>query len=90
MLQTRAETDRSGRVRIAVEMQREGLIDEKTAVLRVGTVVILHPMMTPRQRLHQSQKCRLPGAAVGRCHAADAEEWAARGGDPGPPGDEPG
>jgi pyruvate,orthophosphate dikinase len=87
MLQTRAgKRTGAAAVRIAVEMQREGLIDEKTAVLRVQPEQLdqlLHPMIDPKAKVTPVAKGlpASPGAAVGRVvfTAADAEEWAARG-----------
>jgi pyruvate,orthophosphate dikinase len=87
MLQTRAgKRTGAAAVRIAVEMQQEGLIDEKTAVLRVQPEQLdqlLHPMIDPKAKVTPVAKGlpASPGAAVGRVvfTAADAEEWAARG-----------
>ncbi len=87
MLQTRAGK-RTGvaAVRIAVEMVEEGLIDEKTAVLRVDPHQLdqlLHPMIDPKAKVTVLARGlpASPGAAVGRIvfTADDAEEWAARG-----------
>jgi pyruvate,orthophosphate dikinase len=72
MLQTRAGK-RTGRaaVRIAVDMVDEGLIDEKTAVLRVDPdqlEQLLHPMLDPKVKDKPITKGlpASPGAASGR------------------------
>jgi pyruvate,orthophosphate dikinase len=72
MLQTRAGK-RTGRaaVRIAVDMVEEGLIDEKTAVLRVDPdqlEQLLHPMLDPGVKEEPIAKGlpASPGAASGR------------------------
>lgn len=87
MLQTR-NGKRTGpaAVRIAVEMVREGLIDEKTAVLRVEPEQLdqlLHPMIDPKIKVNKIAKGlpASPGAAVGQVvfTAEDAEKWAASG-----------
>ncbi|MGI5853085.1 MAG: pyruvate, phosphate dikinase [Bacillota bacterium] len=86
MLQTR-NGKRTGpaAVRIAVEMVKEGLIDEKTAVMRVEPEQLnqlLHPRIDPSAKLNKLTKGlpASPGAAVGKVvfNAADAEAWAAR------------
>ncbi|NLZ44907.1 MAG: pyruvate, phosphate dikinase, partial [Clostridia bacterium] len=72
MLQTRAgKRTGAAAVRIAVEMQKEGLIDEKTAVLRVQPEQLdqlLHPMIDPKVKVTPVAKGlpASPGAAVGR------------------------
>ena len=89
MLQTRnGKRTAEAAVRIAVEMEEEGLIDKKTAVLRVAPSALdqlLHPMFDPK-----ADKITLakglpasPGAATGKIvfHADDAEDWAAKGED---------
>ncbi|MEA4882094.1 MAG: pyruvate, phosphate dikinase [Clostridia bacterium] len=87
MLQTRTGK-RTGpaAVRIAVELVKEGLIDEKTAVLRVPPAhldQLLHPMIDPKAKVQVIGKGlpASPGAAVGRIvfTAEAAEEWASRG-----------
>ena len=87
MLQTRTGK-RTGpaAVRMAVEMVGEGLIDEKTAVMRVQPSALdqlLHPMIDPKAKVEVLAKGlpASPGAAVGRVvfTAEAAEEWAARG-----------
>lgn len=87
MLQTRSgKRTAAAAVRIAVEMAKEGLIDEKTAVLRVDPIQLdhlLHPMMDPKFKGEPiaTGLPASPGAAVGRVvfTAQDAEEWAERG-----------
>lgn len=89
MLQTRSgKRTGSAMVKMAIDMLQEGLIDEKTAVLRVEPERIdelLHPVFD-RDSL---QKAKMfaeglpasPGAACGRVvfFADVAEEWAERG-----------
>ncbi|HBG44813.1 MAG TPA: pyruvate, phosphate dikinase, partial [Firmicutes bacterium] len=84
MLQTR-NGKRTGpaAVHIAVEMVGEGLIDEKTAVMRVDPEQLnqlLHPRIDPNAKLDKLTKGlpASPGAAVGKVvfNAADAEKWA--------------
>ena len=86
MLQTR-NGKRTGpaAVRIAVEMVGEGLIDEKTAVMRVDPEQLnqlLHPRIDPDAKLNKLTKGlpASPGAAVGKVvfNAADAQAWAER------------
>jgi pyruvate,orthophosphate dikinase len=87
MLQTRSGK-RTGQaaVKIAVDMVREGLIDERTALLRVpaGDLdQLLHKMVDPKAEvkvLTQGINAS-PGAAVGRVvfTPQEAEQWAARG-----------
>ncbi len=87
MLQTR-NGKRTGpaAVKVAVDMAREGLIDEPTAVLRVpaGDLdQLLHKMIDPKgavKVLTQGINAS-PGAAVGRVvfTPKEAEEWAAKG-----------
>ncbi len=87
MLQTRnGKRTAAAAVRIAVEMVEEGLIDKRTAIMRVKPEQLdqlLHPMFDPdavtnviAQGLPAS-----PGAASGRIvfHAEDAEEWVEKG-----------
>ncbi len=89
MLQCRAGK-RTGRaaVRMAVEMRDEGLIDERTAVLRVAPaqlVELLLPRLDPKAEEATRPIARGlpagPGGAVGRAvfTAKAAVEWAARG-----------
>ena len=87
MLQTRnGKRTAAAAVRIAVEMVEEGLIDKKTAVMRVGPEQLdqlLHPMFDPKADKNVIAKGlpASPGAATGRIvfHADDAEEWHAKG-----------
>jgi pyruvate,orthophosphate dikinase len=87
MLQTRGGK-RTGRamVRIAVDMVREGAIDQREAVLRIepGKLdELLHPTIVDEDRPEALAKGlpASPGAAIGKIvfTAADAEEWADRG-----------
>ena len=87
MLQTR-NGKRTGpaAVKIAVEMAREGLIDEKTAVKRVpaGDLdQLLHKMIDPKAKLNVLAQGidASPGAASGVVvfTPQEAEEWAAKG-----------
>ena len=75
-------------VRMAVDMLDEGLIDERTAVLRVAPhqlVDLLLPRLDPRSEAKAQPIAKGlpagPGGAVGRVvfTARDAAEWAARG-----------
>ena len=89
MLQTRnGKRTGAAMVRMAVEMVAEGLIDEKTAVLRQEPAKLdelLHPVFEKKAK--QTAKViskglpASPGAATGRAvfSANVAEEWAARG-----------
>jgi len=86
LLQTRTGKRTGGAaVRIAVDMVHEGLIDKKTAVLRVPARdldQLLHPRVDPKQKPAVLAKGlpASPGAAVGRAVflADDALEWASR------------
>ncbi len=92
MLQTR-NGKRTGfaAVRIAVEMVKEGLIDEREALRRVSPEALdqlLRPVFDREDKAHALSHGRLlakglnagPGAASGRVvfNAQDAEEWARR------------
>ncbi len=87
MLQTRSgKRTAVAAVKIACDMLKEGLIDEKTAVLRVEPEQVeqlLHPMIDPKTEYVSIAKGlpASPGAAVGKVvfTAADAEEWVAKG-----------
>ncbi|MBI2083451.1 MAG: pyruvate, phosphate dikinase [Deltaproteobacteria bacterium] len=87
MLQTRTgKRTAQAAVRIAVEMVREGLIDEKKAILKVNPSQLdqlLHPMIDPKAVKEVIAKGlpASPGAAVGRVvfTADDAEEWVKKG-----------
>ncbi len=87
LLQTRTgKRTPAAAVKIAVDMQREGLIDKKMAVLRVDprqVEQLLHPMLDPTafaERIARGLPAS-PGAAVGRAvfTADEAEDWAGRG-----------
>ncbi|HEY9230598.1 MAG TPA: pyruvate, phosphate dikinase, partial [Blastocatellia bacterium] len=87
MLQTR-NGKRTGpaAVRVAVEMAREGLIDQRTAILRVpaGDIdQLLHKMVDPKAKVHVLTQGidASPGAAAGRVvfTPQEAEAWAAKG-----------
>lgn len=88
MLQVRVgKRTAASAVRIAVEMAKEGLIDRKTAVLRIlpdQLDQLLHPTVDPTDSLKIIAKGlpASPGAAVGRVvfTAEDAERHAERGG----------
>jgi pyruvate,orthophosphate dikinase len=89
MLQTRnGKRTGAAMVRIAMEMLRQGMIDEKTAIMRVGPDrldELLHPIFDS----DAVQKARVlarglpasPGAATGQIvfFADEAEEWAKKG-----------
>ena len=87
MLQTRnGKRTGTAALRIAVEMVKEGLIDKKTAIMRVeaGQVdQLLHPMFDKKAKKEVIARGlpASPGAAVGQVvfSAADAESWAAQG-----------
>ncbi|UCZ57442.1 pyruvate, phosphate dikinase [Desulfurispirillum indicum] len=87
MLQTRTgkRTARSA-IKIAHDMFNEGLIDKKTAVLRVTPEQVdqlLHPMIDPNVQYTALAKGlpASPGAAVGKIvfQSEHAEDWAGRG-----------
>ncbi|TFG97102.1 MAG: pyruvate, phosphate dikinase, partial [Calditrichales bacterium] len=87
MLQTRnGKRTAEAAVRIAVEMFKEGLIDKKTAIMRVEPEQLdqlLHPTFDPKaiKQVVAKGLPASPGAATGQIvfHADDAEEWEARG-----------
>ncbi len=87
MLQTRAgKRTATAAVRMAVEMVEEGLIDKKTAVMRVEPLQLdhlLHKTIDPKAQLNVIAKGlpASPGAAVGKVvfTAAEAESWVERG-----------
>ncbi len=91
MLQTRSgKRTTAAAVRIAADMFAEGLIDEKTAVLRVDPNQLdqlLHPTFDPAAEEEARELGRglpaSPGAARGQVvfSAADAEAWADEGKD---------
>ncbi len=86
MLQTRSgKRTAAAAMRIAKEMVDEGLVDKKTAILRLDPMQLdhlLHPMIDPMADAKILGKAlpASPGAAVGRIvfSAKDAEEWKAR------------
>ncbi|MHB9031018.1 MAG: pyruvate, phosphate dikinase, partial [Candidatus Latescibacterota bacterium] len=89
MLQTRnGKRTVQAALKIAVDMVEEGLIDKKTAVLRITPDQLdqlLHPMFDPADK-KQAKKLgkglpASPGAATGKVvfHADDAIEWAEKG-----------
>ena len=89
MLQTRsAKRTGAAMVRVAVEMLEQGVIDEKTAVLRVGPDrlnELLHPVFD-RAAIKNARSIThglpaSPGAATGQIvfFADEAEEWAGDG-----------
>lgn len=87
MLQTRnGKRTGTAALRIAVEMVKEGLIDKKTAVLRVDANQVdqlLHPMFDKKAKKEVIARGlpASPGAAVGQVvfSAADAETWTKQG-----------
>lgn len=88
-LQTRnAKRTGAAMVKIAVDMLDQGIIDEKTALLRVDPIrldELLHPVFDKKAlkaaRLIAKGLAASPGAATGRIvfNADDAAEWAAGG-----------
>lgn len=75
-------------VRMAVDMQKEKLIDANTAIMRVAPnqlVELLLPMLDPKAELSTPSIAKGlpagPGGAIGRAvfTSKDAVEWAARG-----------
>ena len=75
-------------VKIAVDMLRQGMIDEKTAILRVDPIrldELLHPVFDKKAlkeaKLIAKGLAASPGAASGRVvfNADDAADWAASG-----------
>ena len=89
MLQTRnGKRTGAAMVRIAMEMLRQGMIDDKTAVLRVDPNrldELLHPVFDGEARKKATLIARglpaSPGAATGQIvfFADEAEEWASQG-----------
>jgi pyruvate,orthophosphate dikinase len=89
MLQTRnGKRTGAAMVRMAVEMVEQGLIDEKTALLRQEPNrldELLHPVFEKSAKASAKVLSKglpaSPGAATGKVvfTASDAEEWAARG-----------
>ncbi|MBL8350098.1 MAG: pyruvate, phosphate dikinase [Burkholderiaceae bacterium] len=89
MLQTRnGKRTGAAMVRIAMEMLAQGMIDEKTALLRVAPDRLndlLHPIFDPQALKAATPIARglpaSPGAATGQIvfHADEADEWARQG-----------
>ena len=93
MLQTRnGKRTAAAAVKMAVDMVNEGLIDKKTALMRVEPKQLddlLHPTLDPKAKKEAIKDGRLltqalnasPGAAVGQVvfSADDAEKWAEEG-----------
>ncbi len=93
MLQTRnGKRTAAAAVKMAVDMVNEGLIDKKTALMRVEPKQLddlLHPTLDPKAKKEAIAEGRLltqalnasPGAAVGQVvfSADDAEKWAEEG-----------
>ena len=87
MLQTRnGKRTAAAAVRMAVEMEEEGLLNKEEAILRVEADQLnhlLHPMLDPKaeKNVIATGLPASPGAAVGRAvfNADDAVEWAGRG-----------
>ncbi len=87
MLQTRTgKRTAKAALKMAVEMAGEGLIDEKTAVLRIDPMALdqlLHPTLDPdaKRDVLTTGLPASPGAASGKIvlDADTAEQWAGRG-----------
>lgn len=89
ILQTRnGKRTAKAAIKIAVDLVHEGLIDKKTAVMRVAPEQLdqlLHPMLDPEEEKKATPLGKglpaSPGAAVGQVvfTAEDAEKWAAAG-----------
>ncbi len=87
MLQTRSgKRTAKAALKMAVDMAGEGLIDEKTAILRVDPMALdqlLHPTLDPQapRDVLTTGLPASPGAASGKIvlDADTAESWAARG-----------
>ena len=89
MLQTRnGKRTGAAMVRIAMEMLAQGMVDEKTALLRVAPDrlnELLHPIFDPKALKAASPIARglpaSPGAATGQIvfHSDEAETWAKAG-----------
>ncbi|QFT77852.1 pyruvate, phosphate dikinase [Erythrobacter sp. THAF29] len=87
MLQTRSgKRTAKAALKMAVDMVGEGLIDEKTAILRVDPMALdqlLHPTLDPQAERHvlATGLPASPGAAAGKIvlDADTAEQWASRG-----------
>ncbi|UCF31843.1 MAG: pyruvate, phosphate dikinase [bacterium] len=87
MLQTRiGKRTAAASLKIAIQMVKEGLIDKKTAIMRIDPDLLetlMHPMIDPKANVSILAKGlpASPGAAVGKVvfSADDAEEAAAKG-----------
>ncbi len=87
MLQTRnGKRTAAAAVKIAVDMVNEGIIDKKTALLRIepnSLDQLLHPTFDPsaERKVIAKGLPASPGAATGKVvfNADDAEDWANRG-----------
>ncbi len=89
LLQTRtAKRTAAAAVKVAVDMVEEGLIDKKTAVMRVAPAQIeklLHPYFDPKEKdkadILTTALPASPGAAAGKAvfRSDAAEEWVERG-----------
>ncbi|MFN6935555.1 MAG: PEP/pyruvate-binding domain-containing protein, partial [Tsuneonella sp.] len=87
MLQTRSgKRTAKAALKMAVDMTGEGLIDEKTAILRIDPMALdqlLHPTLDPaaRRDVLTTGLPASPGAASGKIvlDADTAEQWVARG-----------
>jgi pyruvate,orthophosphate dikinase len=87
MLQTRSgKRTAKAALKMAVDMTGEGLIDEKTAILRVDPMALdqlLHPTLDPeaKRNVLTTGLPASPGAASGKIvlDADTAEQWVARG-----------
>ena len=89
MLQTRVgKRNGTAAVRMAMDMLEEGLIDEKTAIMRVRPEQIdelLHPMLDPKAEEQAVQLAKglpaSPGGAIGKIVLSSdlAHEWASNG-----------
>ena len=82
----KAKRTAAAALRMAVEMQGEGMIDKREAVLRVQPAQLdqlLHPTLDPKapRKLLARGLPASPGAASGRIvfTAEDAEDWVKRG-----------
>ena len=87
MLQTRiGKRTAAASLKIAIDMVKEGLIDRKTAVMRIDAdqlETLMHPMIDPKASLKVLAKGlpASPGAGVGKVvfSAGDAEQWSSKG-----------
>ena len=100
MLQTRnGKRTAAGRLRIAVEMAHEGLIDQKEAVTRVNPSALdqlLHPTLDPKAHAHAARqgparqpRRRRPAPSCSPPTKPKSRADQGRGGHPGPHRDQP-